>query len=46
MRHILVHGYFEVDLELVWSVVENELDQLETTIETALADLAVEDGPS
>jgi uncharacterized protein with HEPN domain len=25
MRHILVHGYFEVDLDLVWSVVEHEL---------------------
>ena len=25
MRHILVHGYFEVDLDLAWSVVDREL---------------------
>jgi uncharacterized protein with HEPN domain len=28
MRHILVHGYFEVDLDLVWSVVDRELTAL------------------
>lgn len=32
MRHILVHGYFEVDNDLVWSVVENELTPLRTAI--------------
>ncbi|MGH3930202.1 MAG: HepT-like ribonuclease domain-containing protein [Pseudonocardiaceae bacterium] len=40
MRHILVHGYFEVDLDLVWQVVENELDKLKATITSALTDPA------
>ena len=30
MRHVLVHGYFEIDLEVVWSVIENDLTFLET----------------
>ncbi len=29
MRHILVHGYFEIDLEVVWSVIENDLSDLD-----------------
>lgn len=28
MRHVLVHGYFDVDLDLVWSVVEDHLDAM------------------
>jgi uncharacterized protein with HEPN domain len=32
MRHILVHGYFEVDLDLVWSVVDRELTALRDAI--------------
>lgn len=28
MRHILVHDYFQVDLEIVWMVVEKELPKL------------------
>ena len=28
MRHILVHDYFQVDLEIVWAVVEKELPKL------------------
>lgn len=47
MLHILVHGYFEVDLNLVWLVVENELDLLESTVKSAMADPAVQaDKPS
>jgi uncharacterized protein with HEPN domain len=30
MRHVLVHGYFEIDLDVVWSVIENDLSFLET----------------
>lgn len=29
MRHVLVHGYFEIDLDVVWSVIENDLSILE-----------------
>jgi uncharacterized protein with HEPN domain len=28
MRNILVHHYFEIDTEIVWSVVENDLPKL------------------
>ena len=28
MRHILVHDYFDIDLPLVWNVVERELPEL------------------
>ncbi len=33
MRHILVHGYFEIDLAVVWLVVENDLSPLKSQIE-------------
>jgi uncharacterized protein with HEPN domain len=32
MRHILVHDYFGVDTEVVWSVVERELGSLKREI--------------
>jgi uncharacterized protein with HEPN domain len=32
MRHILVHGYFDIDLPLVWNVVERELPELKRQI--------------
>lgn len=35
MRHVLVHGYFEIDQDIVWSVVENELPALKEQIEAA-----------
>src|SRR5574338_969066 len=28
MRHVLVHGYFETDKELVWRVVKHDLPNL------------------
>ena len=36
MRHVLVHNYFGIDTELVWNVVENQLDALRTVIESFL----------
>ena len=33
MRHHLVHGYFEVDLEIVWSTVRNDLPPLAARLE-------------
>lgn len=32
MRDRLIHGYFSVDLDLVWDVVERELGTLERTV--------------
>jgi uncharacterized protein with HEPN domain len=36
MRHILVHDYFGIDTDLVWNVVEGELDALENAIKSFL----------
>jgi uncharacterized protein with HEPN domain len=36
MRHILVHDYFGIDLDEVWSVVERDLPVLKGQIETIL----------
>jgi uncharacterized protein with HEPN domain len=38
MRHVLVHGYFETDTEIVWKVVEKDLPTLKKQLETILAD--------
>jgi uncharacterized protein with HEPN domain len=36
MRHILVHDYFGVDLDEVWSAVENDLPALKDSVERLL----------
>jgi uncharacterized protein with HEPN domain len=36
MRHRLVHGYFEVDLNKVWDTVQNDLPPLIALLETAV----------
>lgn len=35
-RDILIHHYFGVDIEFVWSVIEQNLDDLEETVQTLL----------
>lgn len=37
MRNVLVHGYFQIDDDLVWTVVEQELDPLEARLRGLLA---------
>ena len=32
MRNALAHGYFEVDLEIVWKTVEQDLPELEQRV--------------
>lgn len=32
-RNLLIHEYFGVDLEIVWTVIQNDLPQLYETIE-------------
>lgn len=39
MRHVLVHGYFETDKELVWKVVEQDIPKLKAQLEKILAQL-------
>jgi uncharacterized protein with HEPN domain len=36
MRHILVHDYFQIDLEIVWAVVEKELPILKEKLLTLI----------
>ena len=36
MRHAIVHAYFRVDLDEVWSVVRNDLPGLKTRIQAIL----------
>lgn len=36
MRDRLIHGYFSVDLELVWDVLERDLGALEQTVTVLL----------
>ena len=39
MRDRLIHGYFDVDLEIVREVLETRIPTLRSQIETAIADL-------
>jgi uncharacterized protein with HEPN domain len=34
-----VHGYFEIDNEVVWSVVENDLPELKKKIQKMLKEM-------
>lgn len=40
MRHVLVHSYFEVDADVVWLTVENDLPGLKRVVNSALDDTA------
>ena len=37
MRNVLVHGYFQIDDDLVWTVVERDLDPLEARLRKLLS---------
>jgi uncharacterized protein with HEPN domain len=39
MRNILVHHYFGIDTDAVWSVVEHDIPELKFNIETLLKNL-------
>lgn len=39
MRNAVAHGYFKVDLEIVWKTIQTDLSKLQTTVRNALADL-------
>lgn len=38
MRHHLVHGYYQVDAKIVWSVIQNDLQPLREHVAHYLAD--------
>ena len=39
MRHILIHEYFEVDANLVWQVIINDLPALKDAIQKIYSEL-------
>lgn len=45
MRNAVAHGYFKVDLEIVWKTVQNELAGLYTQVKQVLGDLPLNDTP-
>ncbi|MDD5333926.1 MAG: DUF86 domain-containing protein [Rhodoferax sp.] len=45
MRNAVAHGYFKVDLEIVWKTVQNELAGLHTQVKQVLGDLPHKDTP-
>lgn len=42
LRHRVVHAYFDVDLELVWQIVNGELLDLKTQLQSLLGNLTAE----
>jgi uncharacterized protein with HEPN domain len=40
MRHRLIHGYFDIDLDIVWSTVTDDLSGLAAHLERALESVA------
>lgn len=41
MRHVLVHGYYQIRDEIVWSVIEDDLQPLKYQIEAILASSSI-----
>ena len=39
MRNVVAHGYFKVDLEIVWRTIRNDLPPLHAQVRTVLAEL-------
>jgi len=39
MRNILVHNYFGIDSDIVWAVIENDLQTLKAKVSDVLAEL-------
>jgi uncharacterized protein with HEPN domain len=42
MRHILVHDYFVIDIDIVWDAVERDLPDLKLKMEEMLRELGTQ----
>ncbi len=40
MRHVLVHRYFGIDIDLIWTVIQDSLPELKRSIVGILRDLS------
>ncbi len=40
LRDILIHHYFEIDVDIVWDVVQNKLPELNRQIQAVLGDIS------
>lgn len=38
MRNALAHGYFKIDLEIVWTTIQNDLPKLEKQVKKIIKD--------
>ncbi|OGO91565.1 MAG: hypothetical protein A3F41_02505 [Coxiella sp. RIFCSPHIGHO2_12_FULL_44_14] len=36
MRNVLAHGYFQIDLEIVWTTIQNDFPKLEKQVQKIL----------
>lgn len=41
MRNLLAHGYYKVDLAIVWKMIQSDLTYLQTQVSMALKHLKV-----
>ncbi len=44
MRNAVAHGYFKVDLGIVWKTVRDDLDALKRSVESALIEVCTNHG--
>jgi uncharacterized protein with HEPN domain len=40
MRNVLIHGYFDIDVDLVWSVAQNDLPKLGAQVRAIVGELS------
>ena len=45
MRNVVAHGYFKLDLYIVWSTVQNDLPRLLTAVQVMKAQMDSEERP-
>jgi len=39
MRHVLVHGYYQIRDEIIWATIETELDPLKTELRKMIQEI-------
>jgi len=42
MRHILVHDYFQINVEILWTVIQDDLPDLEKYVKDCLSEMDAE----